>query len=157
MARPRKRLPANGLDIIRDLASHGVQETVLAKALGLDVKTWRKIRTEDPDAKAAWEEARATEEDRLVGELFAQAVGRPAQYDAEGNVIQAEQKPNPSAAMFLLKTRHGYREQGPADGDDSPRVNLTFNLPAPLEPEQWQKLVQAHPQALGAPEQDRAA
>ncbi len=152
MARPRKNLPAGGLAVIRDLASSGVQETVLAKALGLDLKTWRRIRDEDPDAKAAWEEARALERDKLVGSLFEQAVGYPAEYDAAGNLIRAELKPSPVPAMFLLKARHGYRDAGPADGGDGgPRVNLTFNLPAPLNGDQYRRLVEVHPEALPAP------
>jgi len=40
---------------------NGVSEVDIAAALGLTFKTWKRIRDEDPDAKAAWEEARAIE------------------------------------------------------------------------------------------------
>lgn len=158
MGRPRKTLPANGLQVIRDLASNGVQETVLAKALGMDVKTWQKIRVDDPEANAAWLEAKCLEQDKLVGSLFRQAVGAPAEYDAEGKLIRAEQPPFAPAGMFLLKTRHGYREQGPSDGaSEGPKVNLVFNLPAPLNGEQYRRLVEVHPSALPGPEAREAA
>lgn len=145
MGRRRKSLPANGMQIIRDLASNGVQETVLAKALGIDVKTWRAIRTEDPDARAAWEEAKALEQDKLVGMLFDQAVGKPAEFDDRGNQLRAERAPHPASAMFLLKTRHGYRELGPADGEGDARVAVQINIPAPLRPEEYAKLVSVTP------------
>lgn len=144
MGRPRKTLPENGLRVIAELASNGVQETVLASALGMDLKTWRRIRHEDPVAKAAWEEARLREEDRLVGALFRQALGTPAEYDDAGNVIRAEQPPYAPASMFLLKARHGYRDLGPTDGgSDRPTINI--NIPAPLAPEQYAKLIEVTP------------
>jgi hypothetical protein len=131
MARPRKTLPAGGLDKIRDLASSGVQETVLAKALGLDYRTWQRIRAEDPQAKAAYEEARALERDKLVGALYEKAL-----------------KGDGPAAMFLLKTRHAYREQGPADGEQQ-GAQVNINLPASMTPEQWEKLVNVTPKSSG--------
>jgi hypothetical protein len=96
MGCPRKNLPANGLQIIRALASNGVH---LAKALGVDVKTWRRIREEDLEAKAAWEEARALEQDKLVGV-----------------------------------------------GDNRPTINI--NIPAPLKPEDYAKLITIAPDAV---------
>ncbi len=120
MARPRKTLPENGLAIVRTLAANGALETSIAAALGLDAKTWRRIRDEDPDTRAVWEEARTIERDRLVGSLFRQALGAPAEYDGQGNVVRAEQPPVPTAAMFLLKARHGYR----AESNLLKRLNL---------------------------------
>jgi hypothetical protein len=104
-----------------------VKETDLARALGMDFRTWARIRDRDPDAKAAYQEAKAHERDQLVGKLFEAAMG--------GNI---------TAAIFLLKARHGYRDIGgvPAEGN---RVAITFNLPAPLQPEQYEKLVQVAP------------
>lgn len=126
MARPRKTLPKNGLEIIRDCASRGVSETDLAKALGMDHKTWRRLRDENPETKAAWEEAKAIERDQLVGVLFEAAT-------KDNNI---------SAAMFLLKARHGYRDHGATEGDDQGRVSITFNLPAPMKPTDYGRLVE---------------
>ena len=136
MARPRKNLPANGLQVIRDLASNGVQETIIAKALGMDLKTWRRIRTEDPEAKAVWEEARALEEDKLAGELFRQAI---------------EEK-NTVACIFLLKARHKYRDVGATDGDGEGRVNININLPASLPKDAYQKLIEIAPRGAESSE-----
>lgn len=135
MARPRKTLPPDGLKIIRELASKGVKETEVAKALGLTFKTWKRIREENPEAKAAWEEAKAEEHDALVGVLYEKAI-----------------KGDSTAAMFLLKSRHGYRDHGPTEGGDSARVNLVFNLPAPLNADQYAKLVEVQPAPLPEPQ-----
>src|SRR5690349_19055070 len=116
MARPRKTLPANGLDIISQLARRGVREVEVARALGMSWHVWKRIREEDPEANKAWAEAKAIEADTLVSAMFNMAVGAPAEYDADGNVIRAETKPDPWAAAFLLKARHGYRDTGAADG-----------------------------------------
>ncbi len=91
--RPHKTLPANGVALIRALAANGAKETEMAAALGMDASTWKRIRDEDPEAKAAWQEARTIEHDKLVGVLFRQAVGSPAEFDDHGNMIRAEHPP----------------------------------------------------------------
>jgi hypothetical protein len=48
--------------------------------------------------------------------------------------------------MFLLKTRHYYREMGPVDGADDGRVNISINLPASLDPDTYEKLIEITPQ-----------
>jgi hypothetical protein len=140
VGRPRKTLPANGLDTIRSLAANGVNEHALAAALGLDYSTWRRIRDEDPEAKAAWQEARAIEENRLAGKLFEQAM--------TGNV---------TAAIFLLKARHGYRDIGPAEGDGGVKVGVQINLPGSLKPEDYAKLVSVHGPVVDAKPVEAAA
>jgi len=140
MARPRKTLPAGGLQVIRDMAAKGVAEVRLARALKMDYRTWARIRDTDPEAKAAYREAKAIERDALVGKLYEQAM--------EGNTV---------AAIFLLKARHGYRDIGDPPAPEGSRVNLVFNLPAPLEPDQYTKLVEVHPGTLPAPETSAGA
>jgi hypothetical protein len=44
--RPRKNLPENGLAIIEQAAANGISERKLAKALGMSLDTWLKIRRE---------------------------------------------------------------------------------------------------------------
>src|SRR5262245_34720994 len=129
MGRPKKSIGPEGLDVIRRLAGRGVQEGVLARELGLSFKTWARIRAEDPEAKAAFEEGRAAERDALVGSLFRQAV----------------EKNNTIAAIFLLKARHGFRDQGPADGAEGSRVTVQIAIPAPLSPDQYRNLVSVAP------------
>ena len=139
IGRPPKKLPPGALDVIREAAANGVAETKLAKMLKMDFSTWRRIREEDPAAKRVWEEAKAIERDVLAGRLFAVATN--------------EEHPQAvTAAIFLLKARHGYRDVGAVEaGDGGPRVNLTFNLPAPLNGDQYRRLVEVHPEALPAP------
>ncbi len=157
MGRPRKTLPAHGLDVIRALAANGVQEHQIAVALGVDFRTWVRIRGEDPEAKAVWLEARALEQDKLVGSLFRQAMGTPAEYDERGNVVRAEQLPVPTAAMFLLKARHSYRDFGPTDGSGDGRPTVVINLPASLPGDDYAKLITVAPNALPAPADREAA
>ncbi len=157
MARPRKTLPEGALTIIRELASNGVKETLLAKALGMSFETWKRIRTDDPEAKAAWQEAKAIEHDRLASELLRQAYGSPAEYDEGGNVIRDEVKPDKTCLLFALKSRHGYRDFGPDEAgaaDAGSRVNIVLNLPAALSREDYGKLIELRP---NEPVQERAA
>ena len=123
----------------------------VAAALGLSQKTWKKLRDEDPEAKQVWAEARGIELDRLVGSLFRQAVGSPAEYDDKGNCVRAEQPPVPIAAMFLLKSRHQYRDQGPTDGTSDGRPSVIINLPAALPADAYAKLITVTPSALPSP------
>src|SRR4051794_38982591 len=124
MGRPRKTLPANGLQIIRGLAARGIRELDVAAALGMGVHAWRRIRQEDPAAKEAWEESKAREHDELVSAMYVMAMGKPAQFDGSGNKTRDELKPDPWAAAFLLKTRHGYRDAGAADSTTDNRVQI---------------------------------
>ena len=145
IGRPPKKLPPGALDVIREAAAKGVAETKLAKLLRMDFATWRRIREEDPAAKKVWEEAKAIERDVLAGRLFSVAMD-----DEHPQAV--------TAAIFLLKARHGYRDQGPADtAADGPKVNLVFNLPAPLSGDQYRRLVEIHPEALPSPGSQEAA
>ncbi len=61
----------------------------------------------------------------------------------------------PTAAMFLLKARHSYRDQGPTDGSgDGARVAVQINIPAPLSSEAYSKLVKISPPALTSERQE---
>jgi len=80
----------------------------------------------------AWEEGRGAEHSALVGVLYKAAVDK-------GNIV---------AAMFLLKARHGYVEGAPVESGN--RVNIVFQLPAPLSPEQYAQVVRANPKAIEA-------
>ena len=62
---------------------------------------------------------------------------------AKGNVI---------ATLFLLKSRHGYNDQG-GDGESAARVSVTFNLPGAMKPEQFvmEQTNDRSPEALALP------
>lgn len=46
----------------------------------------------------------------ILRSAFNQAVGAPAEYDAQGRQIRAEVKPVPIMTIFLAKSRAGLRE-----------------------------------------------
>lgn len=82
-----------GLEIVEELAARGVAEATIAKALGMSKDAFRSVKRRDPAVQEAIDRGRAVEHDKLVGVLFEQAMS--------GQYVPA---------MFLLKTRHGYRE-----------------------------------------------
>ena len=121
----RKKVPPGGYKRIRELAANGAREVDIARELKMSVRTWDAIKKEDEKALAALEAGRAVEHEALRGLLFDKAMS--------GNV---------ASAMFLLKTRFGYREKG----DNTPgadRVTVEFKLPAPLAPEQYVTMLKA--------------
>jgi hypothetical protein len=122
MGRRKKTLPTNGLETITELAERGVTETDIAKALGMSFDTWLRIKTENEEAKHALEAARAIEKDQLVGMLFDKAM-----------------KGDSTAAMFLLKTRHGYLEG--KQHVSANQVNVQITLPGAKDESQYLKEV----------------
>ena len=121
----KKKVPPGGYKRIRELAANGAREVDIARELRMSVRVWQEVRKEDEKALAAWEAGRAVEHEALRGLLFDKAMA--------GNV---------ASAMFLLKTRFGYREKGD-DGGGADRVTVEFKLPAPLAPEQYVTMLKA--------------
>lgn len=107
-----------------------LQETKIARGLGLAFATWRRILKDDADAKALWDEARATERDQIVSRLHERAM--------EGDT---------NAAHFLLGANHGLREQGNT-GDDSGRGGVVINLPSSLSESQYKRLFEHQPTGI---------
>jgi hypothetical protein len=120
MGRKKIKLPSNGLDIIRRLAERGVKETDIARALGMSFKTWKRIKDENEEARETLEEARQIEENKLFGMLYEKAM--------EGDTV---------SAIFLLKTRHGYREG--AELVNANQVNVKITLPGSMDPDDYRK------------------
>lgn len=96
---------------VETLASYGIPEVDIAKLVinpktgkPITAKTLRKHYREKLDIGIAKADAK-------VGEsLFIQACGAPAVYDAAGNCLREEQKRVPSAAIFWMKARRGWRD-----------------------------------------------
>lgn len=122
MARPFEKLPPGSRDALLSMAGHGLKESTAAQALGMPLHEFRKVIKKNPDARALWQEALSVERDALIGALFNRAI--------EGDT---------KAAQFLLSARHGMSEKQPDQLGD--RVNITFQLPAALNPEQYAKLI----------------
>ncbi|MBD3615843.1 MAG: hypothetical protein HUJ22_04655 [Gracilimonas sp.] len=123
MPRIKKVLPEGGLETIRTLGKRGVNETDIAKALGMSYDTWLRIKRENPEAKQAIQEARAVEEGKLVGVLYEKAM-----------------KGDATCAMFLLKTRHGYLEGKDVNSGNAVQVNIT--IPGSMDPEDYKKQIE---------------
>lgn len=125
---PEKFPPKNAEQIVEKLASQGNSEKTIAKALGISHDTWPKWKdTKYPELGEALQRGRAIEHDQLVGALFDTAIN--------GKGAQAV-----TAAIFLLKARHGYRENEPLD-QGGPQVNITFELPGSVDPKTYEAQV----------------
>lgn len=89
---------------VRKLASYGLTRDEIADFLGIKRTTVKKyyaeeMRLGDVGGKAA-----------ILGNAFRQAMGHPAEFDEDGNLIRPYQPPNPTMTIFLAKTRGGLRE-----------------------------------------------
>ena len=98
------KVGVKGLKIVEELSSRGCSLTTIARALRMDAATLRLVRQRQPEVEEAYQRGLAVEHDKLTSNLRTLANG--------GNVV---------ANLFLLKTRHGYREGEPLE------VNLTVN------------------------------
>ncbi len=106
--------PAGADKIVEKLAAKGCSEISIARGLGVSGPTWQRWRDEYPELLEAWHKGRSKEHDALVGALYESAT---------------KQK-NVTAAIFLLKARHGYREN--QDVTIQNKVAVTFELPGAL-------------------------
>jgi hypothetical protein len=125
IGKPERRPPADAAQRIEEFAAGG-RTTIadLAAAFRVSRDTLRRWLLQDEAMQLAF----AIGRERERAELHAIMV-RDAR-DAE--------RPNINA-MFLLKSRHGYREGEPVE--QGPRLNITFNLPGALSREDFLKTV----------------
>lgn len=110
-----KQPPEDAADRIRIAAAGGANLKGVAAALGTGVDTFNRWLDEQPQLRDALDAGREQERATLHNVLYRAAT--------EGSGKDAL-----IAAMFLLKSKHGYRE-----GDQSEqanRVNVTFHIPA---------------------------
>lgn len=117
----RKKPPANAAELLLELSSNGYNKKGLAYRLGTTVETMNKWLELYPELQTALDEGREREHHALFNALYENAT-------KGGNV---------TAAIFLLKTRHGYRE-----GDQSEianKVSINFQLPGAMRLEDFTK------------------
>lgn len=100
---------------VEAFVGYGATEVEIAALLGMSKTTLRK------HFAAELASGHMKTNMRVAESLFAQAVGRPAQYDAAGRLLREEQKPVTTAAIFWAKTRMGWNENA-------------YHLPTPSEP-----------------------
>ena len=126
MGRKKIQLKKTDYSKISRLASRGVNEVDIVKALGISYPVWLRIKEEDEQALQALEEARRKEEAELVGVLYEAAI----------------KNKNLTAAMFLLKARHGYKEG--AEQVNASQVNVKITVPQSMNPDEYKKLVEVN-------------
>lgn len=119
-------IPEHDIEAILAACRRGVSETQIARALGINYRTWMRVRTEDERISSALAETRKVEEEELVSLLMDKA-----------------RAGDTTALIFALKGRHGYRDNGAPQGSADPKVNVTINLPAA------QPNVEAYVETLG--------
>ena len=132
MGQPRTKLHTEDYLKIEALAARGCGHTAIARAIGIDAKTFRARLKDDPDAAAAYGDGKSEEEAHLVSLLRK----------------KAEEGDAPSA-MFLLKSRHNYRDRGDVDDSNQPGVSVQITLPGPLDPTTYAKLIEGVPVLRG--------
>ncbi len=124
IGRPRKQPPLDCALRIQKLAAEGRPKKGIASVLGVDQETLARWIEENPQLEEAFEAGREHERNELHQLLMRDA--------RDGG------KPNINA-IFLLKSRHGYKENDPADAGN--RINIVFNLPGPMSREEFMKTV----------------
>ena len=118
IGRPRKEIPTGAAGRIVKASAEGASIAGIAAHLGVNVKTFNRWLEEHPLLKDAIDRGREQERNLL-----------------HSGLVRAAHKGNIVAAMFLLKSRHGYREGD--QGETANRVSITFSLPGALKPEQF--------------------
>jgi hypothetical protein len=119
LGRPLKLAPADAAERIRQLAAKGHSLLGVAVGLGTSIATFNRWIDEDAALKEAFEEGREKERHTLHNMLYQAAI--------EGG--------NTTAAMFLLKARHGYKEGAEANAGN--HVNITFTLPGAMSMQEF--------------------
>jgi transposase-like protein len=120
----KKYPPENACSVIEEMAARGADIRSIAKALGCTDKVFLRWREENPELEEALKDGRAFEHDKLVGKLLDTA-------------INGTGKEAVTCAIFLLKARHGYRENQEMQ-QEGPQVNITFELPGSLDPKTYE-------------------
>lgn len=112
---PKPHQPPPGTaEKLREAASAGFTKLGCALRLGTTAEILRRWIDQYPELQEAFDQGREQERHTLHNVLYRQAV----------------EQGNATAAMFLLKTKHGYREGD--QSDQANRITINFSLPGAL-------------------------
>lgn len=120
----KAEVTAAGLAAIEAMSAEGQDLRTIAKRLGVGhslLKVWRK---DMPAVAEAFERGHAALADEITHLLLRHA--------RKGNVV---------AAIFLAKTRLGWRESGPTD--NGAKVAVQINLPGAMDPKSYADAIEA--------------
>ncbi|MBU1286919.1 MAG: hypothetical protein KJ871_04255 [Alphaproteobacteria bacterium] len=112
--RPKKEPPPDAAQRIRELSSEGHSQIGIANFLGVSATTLKRWLQDFPALREQYDLGIEKERFDLTDMLYSKAM--------KGDTV---------AAMFLLKSRHGYRDNG-TDVQVGNRVSINFTLPAAL-------------------------
>jgi len=121
--RKLKEAPPNAAAIIEDMAANGYKVIGIAKRLNTSVRALQRWISENPDLQDAMDNGREVERWKLHNMLYLKAMNGDT-----------------TAAIFLLKARHGYRDQG-AEPNEGNKVQINFQLPGAMSMNDFQKPV----------------
>lgn len=128
---PYTYITEKGVEVIRQMRGEGLAIPSIAFRIGLPKSTLKDCINRQPELKEAVEIGRAREEDHLIQTLYRAAWGGFA-----------------PAAMFLLKTRHGYREN---DSVAPPTSNVIVHLPSAMSMDDLKRMKDAGVNLLQLP------
>ena len=120
-----------GCEVARRMQAEGCPEALLASVLGLPLATMRDAAKRQPELADAMAAGAGVLEGELVKLLMEHARGGYS-----------------PAAMFLLKSKCGYREQGPPAGQANVQVNI--QIPPPMSDAEFKAIIDGT--ASAAPE-----
>jgi lambda repressor-like predicted transcriptional regulator len=129
VTRPHKKTgrkpvsPKSAVARIAALAATNHSLVGIARELGVSINTLKRMLDESEELSDALAQGKEAERRTLHNGLLRQA--------KRGNVV---------AAIFILKTKHGYRENDQADSAN--KVSITFQLPAAMNPEDFAKVIE---------------
>lgn len=123
--RPRVTITEEGLTTVEDLAANGNGDAAIAKVLGVNPRTLRRLRDDEESGVA---EALEVGRSRLASELV-------------DILLQKARKGDSTCAMFLLKAKCGMRDTGPVPASAQNAVQVNIQLPARLSEKEFAELV----------------
>jgi len=122
---------------MQSLARFGLTNAEIAEFYGLHIQTFERYIKEIPELYAAIEEGKMIDSMKVVDSLHKQALGyKVKEYeiaehmDRNGNIIKLKKKtikhiqPNATAAIYLLKTRHGDKWMDVVRSEQTRNINV---------------------------------
>ena len=140
VGRSSYKVGAKGLKIVEELTARGCSLTTIARALRMNIDTLRLVRQRQPEVDEAYQRGLAVEHDALTRNLRILA--------DDGNVV---------ANLFLLKTRHGYREGEPLEVNVNVNTGGVLVVPADMTVEQYLARKQAEGNMIDVTPTERPA
>ena len=121
----KKEPPKDAAEKIQEWSAIGYSKRSIASRFGVSFDTLQRWISEDSGLQEAFQAGREKEHHALFNALF----------------TQATTKGNTTAAIFLLKARHGYREGD--QSDQANKVQINFQLPGAMPMAQFTDALQA--------------